>query len=212
MFAETNGLDKTKVRLARQRLGIRSDRQLSQLIGVPATTFFGYLTGRQHAPAWVLFALADVLHVSPQALTRDEHSGLVPVPLSEEPSRRKVPLMGIIPASRRDASLPSQGPLDFVSLPEGIAADEALEVRNGCMSPTLTEGDIVFIRRSDVAVPGKIYVLEVVETGERTLKRCRVVKGRVRFVADNPEYADAEYSLGEVRVLAEVTGWLHRER
>jgi len=32
------------------------------------------------------------------------------------------------------------------------------------------------------------------------------------FVADNPEYSDAVYGVSEVRVLAEVTGWLHRER
>ena len=108
--------------------------------------------------------------------------------------------------------MPSQGPLDFITVPDGIIAEEALQVRNGCMYPTIREGDIVFIRRADVATPGKIYILEVVETGERTMKRCKLVKGRMAFVPDNPEFADAVYSVSEVRVLAEVTGWLHVEK
>jgi len=160
-----------------------------------------------------MLAIARVLKTTPEWLAGEDD--LIPLPLRETPSEhegRKIPVSGIIPASRRDAALPSQGPLDFVTLPEGVVADEALEVRNGCMSPEIKEGDIIFIRKSEVAIPGKIYVLEVLDTGERTLKRCVLHKGRVRFVAGNPEYADAQYSMQEVRVLAEVVAWLHRER
>jgi SOS-response transcriptional repressor LexA len=203
-------LVKQRVELARVQAGIKSDREIARMIGVPPTTLVGYLSGQRDVPAWVLFALSKVLQRSPAWLCGEEE--LVPVALTEPHEGRKVPISGVIPASRRDASLPSQGPLDFIALPDGVVADEALEVRNGCMSPSISEGDIVFVRKTDLAVPERIYVLEVTDTGERTLKRCKIIKGRVRFVGDNPEYADASYSLGEVRVLAEVVAWLHREK
>ena len=193
-------------------LGFRSQAEVARSAGIHPVTLTRYLTQEKDIRPSHLRRLATVLQCSPEWLIGEPE--LVPVQIREgtAPYTVKVPISGVVPASRREASLPSHGPLDYITVPDGIVADEALEVRNGCMSPTIREGDIVFIRKADVATPGKTYILEVLETGERTMKRCKLLKGRMAFVADNPEYSDAVYCVSEVRVVAEVTGWLHRER
>ena len=195
-----------------RQLGYRSRNAVADAAGLTRSSLSRYLRGEVKMPMEAVLAIAKVLQCSPEWLVGEPE--LVPIGLREgkAPYAVKVPIAGVVPAGRREASLPSQGPLDFITVPDGIIAEEALQVRNGCMSPTIREGDIVFIRKADVATPGKIYILEVLETGERTMKRCKLLKGRMAFVADNPEYSDAVYCVSEVRVLAEVTGWLHRER
>jgi SOS-response transcriptional repressor LexA len=212
-------MEKTKKRIDAVRfftrlrqLGYRSQNAVADAAGLTRSSLSRYLRGEVKMPMEAVLAIAKVLQCSPEWLIGEPE--LVPLQIREGNATYavKIPISGVVPACRRDASLPSQGPLDYITVPDGIVADEALEVRNGCMSPTIREGDIVFIRKADVATPGKIYILEVLETGERTMKRCKLVKGRMAFVADNPEYSDAVYCVSEVRVLAEVTGWLHRKR
>jgi len=212
MEKTTKHIDAVRFFTRLRQLGYRSQNAVADAAGLTRSSLSRYLRGEVKMPMEAVLAIAKVLQCSPEWLIGVPE--LVPVQIREGNASYgvKVPISGLVPASRREASLPSQGPLDFITVPDGIVADEALEVRNGCMSPTIREGDIVFIRKADVATPGKIYILEVLDTGERTMKRCKLLKGRMAFVADNPEYSDAVYCVSEVRVLAEVTGWLHRER
>jgi len=172
-------------------LGFRSQAEVPRSARVHPVTLSRYLTQEKDIRPSHLHRLATVLQCSPEWLIGEPE--LVPVQIREGNASYgvKVPISGVVPASRREASLPSQGPLDFITPPDGIVADEALEVRNGCMARTIGEGDIVFIRKADVATPGRIYILEVLDTGERTMKRCKLVKGRMAFVADNEVKQDA---------------------
>lgn len=115
----------------------------------------------------------------------------------------RLPLMGSIRAG--DAHEALAAPDDWLDLPAALARDSdfLLRVRGDSMAPTLVEGDLVLIRRTDHANPGQIVAALV--DGAVTLKRFELRGGVPTLVPDNEAWPPVACG-PETRILGIVTG------
>lgn len=100
-----------------------------------------------------------------------------------------------------------------VSAPEEFAdADEyfALEVEGDSMIEAgIHDGDLVILRRTDVAENGEI-VVALINEEEATLKRIRRKGGRVALEAANPEYETRIFGPDRVRIQGRLVALIRR--
>lgn len=78
----------------------------------------------------------------------------------------------------------------------------ALRVRGDSMAPEILAGDLLVVRRQPRSEPGDVVVALV--GGEATVKRLRLVRGRVELHAANPEFAPIVPEPGELVLLGRV--------
>ncbi len=78
-------------------------------------------------------------------------------------------------------------PDGYISFPADTGADFAICVTGICMEPSMRTGDYVGIRRTPVCSTGEVALIEVLETGDRMIKRSVMRKGRRFFAPDNED-------------------------
>jgi phage repressor protein C with HTH and peptisase S24 domain len=86
--------------------------------------------------------------------------------------------------------------------------DFTLDVTGESMSPTISDGDIVFVRKNYDRLDGQIYVLDI--DGETVIKRVYFDTDRITLVSDNPDWEDRTvtgYDLKQTRIEGIVVGW-----
>lgn len=86
--------------------------------------------------------------------------------------------------------------------------DFTLDVTGESMSPTISDGDIVFVRKNYDRLDGQIYVLDI--DGEMVIKRVYFDTDRITLVSDNPDWEDRTvtgYDLKQTRIEGIVVGW-----
>ncbi|MBI3911287.1 MAG: hypothetical protein HY320_10185 [Armatimonadetes bacterium] len=137
------------------------------------------------------------------AAIRRALAGEAATPAGEVRPSVRLPLLGQIQAGEVHEALEAPG--EWVELPAATraAGDFVLRVRGNSMSPTLLDGDMVVIRRADVAEPGQIVAALVGD--EVTLKRFDLRSGIPELVPDNEDWAALRCG-PEVRILGIVTG------
>ncbi|HEY4003175.1 MAG TPA: LexA family transcriptional regulator [Candidatus Xenobia bacterium] len=136
------------------------------------------------------------------------------------PARRNTALQGEKPTSllpllgRIPAGPPAFQDQDFeawIPIP-----DELVGKREGCfivrargnsMEPTIRDNDLLVCRAQNEAQNGQIVI--AFSGGEGTVKRLRTKHGKRVLVADNPAYADQEYS-ASFRINARVISVMRR--
>ncbi|PIP97465.1 MAG: repressor LexA [Rhodobacterales bacterium CG18_big_fil_WC_8_21_14_2_50_71_9] len=142
------------------------------------------------------------------AARADARGATSPAPRPDSASR-SVPLVGRIAAGAPIEALQSSDrrlgvPADMLS---PGAEHFALEVRGDSMVDAgIFDGDLVVIRRQDVADSGDI-VVALIEDHEATLKRLRHQKGgRVALEAANPAYETRILGADQVRIQGRLVG------
>lgn len=86
--------------------------------------------------------------------------------------------------------------------------DFTLDVTGESMSPTISDGDIVFVRKNHDRMDGQIYVLDI--DGETVIKRVKFNADKIALVSDNPDWPDRVvlgYELEQTRIEGIVVGW-----
>ncbi len=125
------------------------------------------------------------------------------------PDTHRVPLVGRIAAGAPIEALQSGD--RFLGVPPSMlsagAEHYALEVRGDSMTGAgINDGDLVVIRRQDVADSGDI-VVALIEDHEATLKRLRHQKGgRVALEAANPAYETRILGAEQVKIQGRLVG------
>lgn len=102
---------------------------------------------------------------------------------------RKVPLIGSIACGKPITA--EQNIIDNVVLPSGVHADFALRCKGNSMSPTINNGDIVYIRQQPTVENGQIAAVilyDDAEEAEATLKRVYTKGNVLQLVAENRDY------------------------
>ena len=128
--------------------------------------------------------LAQVLHTTPAFLMGWDDT-LPPGAIPYVPGK-KIPIIGVIPAG---------DPLLATEEIEGYAFADVpdpenyffLRVRGSSMTPGISSGDLVFVRRQSCADNGQI-VVALVNGDEATLKRFRQQGQSVILMPDNPDF------------------------
>ena len=134
-------------------------------------------------PQSKLEAFARYLGVSPIFL-------LFGAPENKVEISKKIPLVGNIACGK--PILAETNIIDNIVLPNGIQADFALRCHGNSMSPTINDGDIVYIRQQPVVENGQIaavvFTNNITDWAEATLKRVYSKNGILQLVADNKDY------------------------
>lgn len=111
-------------------------------------------------------------------------------PVADTPeSFRKVPLIGSIACGKPITA--EENIIDKIALPSGVQADFALRCRGSSMSPTVNDGDIVYIRQQPVVEDGQIAAVvftSCTDWAEATLKRVYQKGDVLQLVADNRDF------------------------
>jgi repressor LexA len=113
-----------------------------------------------------------------------------------------VPLVGRVAAG--DLSLAVEATEGYVPVrPRGGAELFALRVRGDSMvGAAILDGDVVVVRRQATAESGEIVVARVGD--EATVKRLRLVRGRVELHPENPAFDPIVAAPGAVEILGKV--------
>ncbi len=103
----------------------------------------------------------------------------------------------------------TQVPSGLVRLPQFDGADCLVNVTGGSMSPLISSGDAVALRRvsgPDAILYGEVYA--IVTDEYRTIKRVRRsdVPGRIRLVPENPDYDPQDIDVAGIRHIYKVLG------
>lgn len=136
-----------------------------------------------------------------------ETAAMMPVPMEEEPNSGKIPIVGNVAAG--SPILAQECVEDYLTFDPDGPADEyfALHVRGESMIDAgILNGDLVVVRRQQVASSGEIVVAMIDE--EATVKRFSRRNGHIWLLPENPEYApiDGTYA----RILGRVTAVVRR--
>ncbi len=86
--------------------------------------------------------------------------------------------------------------------------DFTLDVTGESMSPTISDGNIVFVRKNHDRMDGQVYVLDI--DGETVIKRVYFNTDQITLVSDNPGWEDRTvtgYDLKQTRIEGIVVGW-----
>lgn len=123
--------------------------------------------------------------------------------LPDEPSTRFVPVLGRVPAGALKTAVEERE--GYVVVQSRRPQDElfALRVRGESMSGAgILDGDVVVVRRQDVAESGDVVVALVGD--EATVKRLRLRAGRAELHPENPAFEPIVAPAGELRLLGKV--------
>jgi len=119
---------------------------------------------------------------------------------------QRIPLLGSVPCS--NWSMVSTDVKDYVDVPRLVrGCDFALIARGESMSPTILDGDILFVKSAREPIHNAI-VVTLNEHNEVTLKRALYRGGYWQLSADNPEYSVDDVQ--EVKVIGIVIGLMRR--
>lgn len=189
-------------------------KQLAIACDIPYTTVYQWVTGANEMSAAGMSAIARALEVDiryfTDGLPLDEareafrsRSQVVEVPPY---TTRKLPYWRV-PATFGAGRIAEAPPDGYIEVPSFVKADYALQLTGDCLEPELRPGDIVGVQQQPICDPGQVALIEVLETGERTVKRCRVRNGVMRFEPDNGQDG---YDAREVRVLGVIACLVYR--
>lgn len=112
-------------------------------------------------------------------------AGLEPLP-----KMNRVPLLGSIACGSPITA--EENVEDFISAPDDLNCNFALQCKGDSMSPRVMDGDLVYIRQQPDVEDGQIAA--VVIDGEATLKHVYHIEGGIQLVSDNPNYRPLTYT------------------
>ena len=114
---------------------------------------------------------------------------------------KKIPVLGTVAAGV--PILAEESFESYVDVGTGVSCDFALRVKGDSMiNARIHDGDIVFIRKQDTVGQGEIAAVLIDD--DATLKRFRRYGNHIVLQAENPEFQDIEFELGDdvnVRIL-----------
>ena len=174
---------------------------IAEILNVSIATVYRYESGEiEKVPGALLEPLAKVLRTTPAYLMGWESfeeadifsiSNIVPI------ETKKIPLLGTIAAGQ--PIFAEEGFECYVECGADVKADFALRIKgNSMINARINDGDLVFIRKQETVNHGEIAAVLIDD--EATLKRWRQYGNRVVLHAENPDYPDFEYDLGENNV------------
>lgn len=196
----------------RRRDGL-SQKELARRAGVSRSAIGMYEAGEREPGfetlqtfAGIFGVTADVLLGKPEAGQALPDNAMPPLPV------KKVPLLGTIACGT--PVLAQENIAGYVDLPDHVGADFALVCRGTSMiNAGIRDGDIVYIRQSDVVDNGRIaaVLVEGSET-EATLKRVYAGDGKITLTAENPAFEPLVFVGPEtrrVRVIGLAVAYTH---
>lgn len=154
-------------------------------------------------PDWLLTGEGNMLRSEDSQSRRTE---AVSAPGPKEVPYYDVDFAAGFPEMENDQT---QVPSGLVRLPQFDGADCLVNVTGGSMSPLISSGDAVALRRvsgPDAILYGEVYA--IVTDEYRTIKRVRRsdVPGRIRLVPENPDYDPQDIDVAGIRHIYRVLG------
>ena len=126
----------------------------------------------------------------------------------EAPSPFGLPIIGVVCAGDGLYAYDEyQGRFDIKS---HIDADYVLKVDGDSMiGANIFDGDYVFIKKNDFFNDGDVYAVEMLLTGDASLKKIYRNGDNVILTPCNPDYAPVATSLDQIRIIGRCVGVYH---
>lgn len=171
-----------------------TQQQLADAVGASRSAVAMWESGKAEPDNQMLVKLSRVLHVSVDALLGE--------PEPQKPDAIRIPVLGKIPAGIPIEAV--EDIIDWEELPAAMAAGGreffALQVNGDSMYPEYLSGDIVIVRKQDVADTGDDAIVYV-NGYDATLKRV-VFEGETMTLRPiNPQYPPRTFTPEEIREL-----------
>lgn len=190
-------------------------RQLSELLGLPYTTYNNYETGTREPNSEVLKKMANFFNVSIDYLLGNISDsslrlgeGNPPPGFIALPEVKSVPLLGTIACGT--PIIAQENIEEYIRMDKSIPADFALRCKGDSMiNARIFDGDIVFIRQQPDVESGEIAAVLI--ENEATLKRVIKYTDKLVLRPENPMYSDLVYSgeeLADIRIIGKAVAFL----
>ncbi len=203
-----------KIRKATVYRGFRSIRAASQASGINYGTINNWVSGRSIPTVDLLAIFAKTIGVDlgyfagditlEQACeafeSRNELYAL------GNPHLVKLPYWDVPADPSKGRFADSDDPDGYVLFPKQLNADFVVHIVGNCMEPRVCFDDYVGIKRQPFCGTGEVALIEVLETGERMIKRSVMNRGRRYFAPDNPESGYPDFPAEGCRVLGVACG------
>lgn len=190
---------KDNIKSKRLELGYTLE-ELANMIGTSRQNVFKYENGIiSNIPSDKIEALAKALRTSPAILMGWEEK---PIATSG------LPIIGTVCAGDGLYAYDEyQGRFDIKS---HIDADYVLKVDGDSMiGANIFDGDYVFIKKNDFFNDGDVYAVEMLLTGDASLKKIYRNGDNVILTPCNPDYAPVATSLDQIRIIGRCVGVYH---
>ncbi|MDR2426455.1 MAG: LexA family transcriptional regulator [Endomicrobium sp.] len=170
-----------------------TQEELSSKIGISRPVISGWINARYEPTFENVKKLAKIFGRSISVFSEDNNSYMDEkdiIPLTDKNTIR-IPIY--IDISAGVPNFLDEDPSGYEDVPRIIAYGAKFAVRcNGdSMTPTISKGDICYIKPSIEAIDGKIMLVKV-DDGF-TLKRIKKNKGKIELLSDNKKYSKTKY-------------------
>lgn len=213
-----------RMKLRRKEIGISAD-DVAEKIGVSRSTVFRYEKGEiEKLPIEILYPLSEVLRTTPEYLMGlNSNNDITTIYNQLEPPRQKrvysyaehqldeqnkaisFPVYGKTAAGTSPVTYgdPDVEHKDFSSVPAG--ADVALVVSGDSMEPLISDGSIVFYKRTPQVENGEVAIVEIEGDGV-TCKRVKFDYENKKIIlqSENDKYEDMVFDNDQIRILGKV--------
>ena len=180
------------VNLKRLSRGL-TQKDLSELTNIPASTLSGYFAERSTPNAGALHKIADALHVDKSEIDtryKVENKKIDNIVELSDKQIKYIPLVGTIAMGTpitAEQNIERYIPEFFL---EDIPEDElfALHCKGHSMEPTIPDGAIAIIHKQPDVEDDEIAAVLVDDDSEATLKRIKHMGDSVLLMPDNKSY------------------------
>jgi len=162
-----------------------TQQQLSEILKIPRTTITMWETER-HEPnnTEIIIQLSDILECTPNDLIGYKKHTLEVA--SRIQNQELIPILGRVAAG--SGVICEEDIIDYIKLPSFIALDFCLQIAGDSMEPTLNNGDVIGIKKQEIASNNSISVVRIREN-EGVVKRFNKTPDGIILSSDNPKYS-----------------------
>lgn len=174
-----------------------TQKQLSEITGIPASTLSGYINETSTPNAGALEKIAAALHVNKsdidqryRGIYQESKSVIDNVLPYDKENIKRVPVLGTIACGDPIDAIENIDDYRMEYFPNGVPSGKLIDLRcqGDSMEPTIPDGSIVVIRVQPEVENGEIAAVLVDGDTKATLKRVKYVKGKVVLWPENPKY------------------------
>lgn len=174
-----------------------TQKQLSEITGIPASTLSGYTNEISTPNAGALEKIAAALHVNKsdidpryKGIYQETKKAIDNVQPYDVKNLKRVPIIGTIACGDPIDANENIEEYRLEYFPNGVPSGTLVDLvcQGDSMEPTIPDGSIVVIRLQSEVETGEIAAVLVDGDTRATLKRVKYMKGKVVLWPENPKY------------------------
>lgn len=171
---------------------------LSAKLGISPSTISRYANGKMLPKIPVVYTIADILGVNPIWLMGADAPRLRTA-CNGNPV--KIPVLGVVRAGQPIDAV--EYIVDYEEIPESLAKTGeffALRITGDSMSPKISDGDVVIVRKQPDVESGDIAIV-LVNGDEATIKKVQKFDGGINLIPSNQSYDILTYTNAQIERL-----------